>query len=136
MYVTTNGTIKPGDWYIIDEKLKQADEYLGFHLGGLKTLVVATTDESLGLPLVSDSLVDAYVAQAGKLNEVAVQSLADGRVVLWWRTEASSKASSFQDDAIGYADAKTDKTGYWKQTWQAHYNAYLSVNEWREKQDK
>lgn len=133
LYVTTNSTIKAGDWYIVDEKLKQADQYLGYRLDGTKTMVVATTDESLGLPLVSDAFIDAYVAQAGKLNEVAVQSLADGRVVLWWHTELRSKASSLQDEAIEYADAKTDKTGYWKPTWQAYYDAYLSVNEWQKK---
>lgn len=135
LYITVNEHIREGDWYIVNEKLVRATEYMGIHLNGVKCKVIASTDGGLGLPVIDRAFVLDYVAAEGKINEVEIQKVEYGIIRLWRYTDAKPNVPILQEAANQYADSKTDKTGHWKPTWQVHYDTYLSVNEWQRKQN-
>lgn len=134
LYITVNEHIHKGDWFIAGEKLQRATEYMGVHLNGAKCKVIASTDTMLGLPVIDRAFVLDYVAAEGKINEVEIQKVDNGTIYLWQYTEAKPGVPTTQEAAVAYADEKTNKVGYWKPIWQAHYDAYLSVNDWQRKQ--
>jgi hypothetical protein len=74
LYIISDEEIKEGDWYITsDNMLLQFTKETHIHGNplNLKGKIIATTDKSLGLPLVDQSLIKAYAEQP--FDEVMVE---------------------------------------------------------------
>lgn len=77
LYLVSEEEIKEGDW-IYDIR----DKYLGKHSGNSMhphyekanyRKVIATTDKSLGLPLIPDSFIKLYVEKNGEIDRVRLK---------------------------------------------------------------
>ena len=79
LYLVSDEEIKEGDWFV---SLKIKGIYKA-NPENVKTLsnykveyihkIIATTDKSLGLPLVNHDFIEAYVKAEGNINEVMVE---------------------------------------------------------------
>lgn len=85
LYITSDDEIKKGDWTIdigckephgrlttIDNQT-ELDRYINADNGYNIKKVIASTDPSLGLPLIPESFIQAYVKAEGKIDEVQVE---------------------------------------------------------------
>jgi hypothetical protein len=74
LYLVSDREIKEGDWVLAtDENHVRviAPFQFGFKQGEQK--VEATTDKSLGLPLIPQSFIEEYVQKQGKIDKVKIQ---------------------------------------------------------------
>lgn len=88
LYFVSYETPKEGDWFIANEAARKCirieegnypyvtiqgnEEVKHFHTW--KTKIIASSDQSLGLPLIPQSFIEQYVKAEGKIDEVYVET--------------------------------------------------------------
>lgn len=71
LYFTSSEEIKVGDWSIVTYLDTNKQEAVYNTAGGIiAEKVIATTDKSLGLPLIPQSFIEEYVKSSGEIKEV------------------------------------------------------------------
>lgn len=84
LYLVSDRGIKERDWYICQLKVLQSS-HLNHTMWSMPIhKIEATTDKSLGLPLIPQLFIEEYIEKQGKINEVLIQlpDMAEASVML------------------------------------------------------
>lgn len=74
LYLVSDREIKEGDWDYLPStgKIRKRHSLTYTYIPG-ERLVEATTDKSLGLPLIPQSFIEEYVQKQGKIDKVKIK---------------------------------------------------------------
>lgn len=128
LYFTSNEEIKKGDWYFNNYSIVQATERGAY---GIFNKVIATTDKSLNLPLITKSFIDYFIKNNGPyLNAEPIQILIEEGIITYWDEILQSKKQTLEEYAKVIASRYDfESTKYW-----IAYDACIAGANWQSKQ--
>jgi hypothetical protein len=134
LYLVCVKEVKDGDWYIDNElntvfKVRQGYNSI-FVKGHCSSMIIATTDLSLSLPLIPNSFIEEYVAKQGKIEKVMLRPYTDIPERPYLNVCGYVDILPIEDKMYSREQVKEILWEYHYHTWSVSPGNMMSVKEW------